>query len=196
MISIRRARPGDAAAIAAVHVAAWRSAYAGILEDAYLAALSVSRLTSFYQRAILDRREGHAVFVASAAGPDQQEAGEAPQVVGFASGGRARRRGLAEGEVETLYVLDDFRERGCGRRLMRAMAAHLRAIGCNSAMAWVLEENPSRFFYRHLGGRPAMREAIRVAGQGVGQMAMLWDPIDMLLAATAPAQERRMREGG
>ncbi|NKC33769.1 GNAT family N-acetyltransferase [Falsiroseomonas selenitidurans] len=191
MISIRRARPGDAAAIAAVHVAAWRSAYAGILGERYLAELSEPRLAHFYHRAILDRREGHAVFVATA------PAEEAPaQVVGFASGGRARRRGLAEGEVETLYVLDDFRERGCGRRLMRAMAAHLRAIGCNSAMAWVLADNPSRFFYRHLGGRPAMQEGIRVAGQSVDQLALLWDPIDTLLAATAPVPEGRLREGG
>lgn len=197
MISIRRARPGDAAAIAAVHVAAWQSAYAGILGDAYLAGLSVRRLTGFYQRAIFDRREGHAVFVATIGGGPPAEPEEAdpaalsgePLVVGFASGGRARRRGLAEGEVETLYVLDDFRERGVGRRLMRAMAAHLRAIGCNSAMAWVLENNPSRFFYRHLGGRMTMHEAIQVAGQAVEQIAIKWDPIDTLLAATAAARE-------
>jgi GNAT superfamily N-acetyltransferase len=191
MISIRKARPGDAREIAAVHVAAWRSAYAGILDDGYLANLSEARLAAFYQRAILDRREGHAVFVATAAGEDQpQDApGSGAVVVGFASGGRARRRGVGEGEVETLYVLDDYRERGVGRRLMRAMAAHLRAIGCNSAMAWVLQENPSRFFYRHHGGRTTMHEAIRVAGQGVEQIAVLWDPIDLLMAATAPVKE-------
>jgi GNAT superfamily N-acetyltransferase len=195
MISIRRARPGDAAAIAAVHVEAWRSAYAGILGDSYLAELSEPRMTAFYQRAILDRRDGHAVFVATAA--DEGQPGvAAPQVVGFASGGRARRRGLAEGEVETLYVLDDYREHGCGRRLMRAMAAHLRVIGCNSALVWVLADNPSRFFYRHIGGRLAMQEAIRVAGQGVQQVALVWNPIDTLLAATAPVQEGRLREGG
>ncbi|SFK65308.1 GNAT family N-acetyltransferase [Falsiroseomonas stagni] len=195
MICIRRARPGDAAGIAAVHVAAWRSAYAGILGERYLASLSEPRMTAFYERAIMDRRDGHAVFVATAGGGDQptpEGDGPVPReaaVVGFASGGRARRRGLAEGEVETLYVLDDFRERAVGRRLMRAMAAHLRAIGCNSAMAWVLEDNPSRFFYRHLGGRMAMRESIRVAGQGVEQVAMVWDPIDVLLAATLTTPE-------
>jgi GNAT superfamily N-acetyltransferase len=195
MISIRRARPGDAAAIAAVHVAAWRSAYAGILGNSYLAELSEPRMAAFYHRAILDRRGGHAVFVATAA-EDDPPGLASPQVVGFASGGRARRRGLAEGEVETIYVLDDYRERGCGRRLMRAMAAHLRVIGCNSALVWVLADNPSRFFYRHIGGRLAMQEAIRVAGKGVQQVALVWDPIDTLLAATAPVQEGRLREGG
>ncbi len=191
MISIRRARPGDARAIAAVHVAAWRSAYAGILDDAYLAGLSEPRLASFYQRAILDRQAGHAVFVATAGGPDQPHDQPGPDagVVGFASGGRARRDGLAEGEIETLYVLDDFRDLGVGRRLMRAMAAHLRAIGCHSAVAWVLEDNPNRYFYQRIGGRAAMHEQIRVAGQGVEQLAMRWDPIEVLLAKTAPVKE-------
>jgi GNAT superfamily N-acetyltransferase len=184
MISIRRARPSDAAAIGMVHATAWQSAYPGILPDDYLAALSDARLAAGYQRSIADRRDGHALFVAVAGGPGE------PEIVGFASGGRSRRTWLAEGEIETLYLLDDYRDRGVGRRLMRATAAHLRAIGCRSVMLWVLAENPSRWFYQHLGGRPAARETIRVAGRAVEQMAFLWDPIDSLLAATAPAPER------
>lgn len=187
MISIRRARPADAQAIGEIHAAVWRSTYAGILPDAYLAGLSAQRLAGFYQRAVLDRREGHAVFVAVAGG---LEAPDGATVVGFASGGRARRPGIAEGEVETLYLLEDWRERGAGRRLMRAMGAHLRAVGCRSAMLWVLTDNPTRWFYRHLGGRELAREAIRVGGQTVEQAAFVWDPIEALLAATAPAGER------
>jgi len=191
MINVRRARADDAPGIAAVHVAAWRNTYAGILEDDYLANLSEPRLAAFYHRAILDRREGHAVFVATAGGTDQpgDQPGPEPAIIGFASGGRARRRGLAGGEVETLYVLDDFRERAVGRRLMRAMAAHLRAIGCGSALVWVLAENPARYFYSHLGGRPAMTDTVLVAGRPVKQTALVWDPIDTLLSATAPVKE-------
>lgn len=191
MIAVRRARPDDAPGIAAVHVATWRSAYAGILDEAYLATLSEARLAAFYHRAILDRRDGHAVFVATAGGSDLpgDRAGPEAAVVGFASGGRARRQGLAAGEVETLYVLDDYRERGVGRRLMRAMAAHLRAIGCNSAVVWVLSDNPARYFYSHIGGRPAMQDKVLVAGRAVAQTALLWDPIDTLLSATAPVKE-------
>ena len=188
MISVRRARPADAPAIGDIHAAVWQSSYAGILPDAYLAGLSAPRLAGFYQRAILDRREGHAVFVAVAGGNDSFGMGST--VVGFASGGRARRPGIAEGEVETLYLLEDWRERGAGRRLMRAMGAHLRAIGCRSAMLWVLSDNPTRWFYRHLGGKEAAREVIRVGGQPVEQSAFVWDPIEALLAATAPVQER------
>ena len=185
MISIRRARPMDAPAIGEIHASVWRGTYAGILPDAYLANMSGQRLSGFYQRAVFDRREGHAIFVA-VAGTDTGGG----TVVGFASGGRARRHGIAEGEVETLYLLEDWREQGAGRRLMRAMGAHLRAVGCRSAMLWVLSENPTRWFYRHLGGREVAREGIRVGGKAVEQAAFLWDPIEALLAATAPAQDR------
>jgi L-amino acid N-acyltransferase YncA len=180
VISIRRARPADAPAIGEIHAAVWRTAYAGILPEAYLAGLKAARLGDFYQRAVLDRREGHAVFVAVAEGA----------VIGFASGGRTRRPGLAEGEVETLYLLEDWRERGIGRRLMRAMGAHLKAIGCRSVMLWVLRANPTRWFYSRLGGREAARETIRVGGERVEQIAFVWDPIESLLVATARARER------
>ena len=193
MICIRRARPDDAAAIGAVHVATWRSTYAGVLPDSYLTGLSTLRHAAGYEQAIIERHNSHAVFVAVASGPEAPPDGLGQEgsgaVVGIVSGGRARRFGLAQAEVETLYLLDDYRDRGIGRRLMRAMSAHLAAVGCRSAMLWVLRDNPSRWFYQHLGGRPAAREVIRFAGQEMEQLAFVWDPIDSLLAATAPAKD-------
>jgi ribosomal protein S18 acetylase RimI-like enzyme len=191
MICIRRARSADAPAIGAVHVATWRTAYAGVLPDDYLAGLSPLRHAAGYEQAITDRHNGHAVFVAVASGADAPEGTPAGQatVVGFVSGGRARRPGLGQGEIETLYLLEDYRERGVGRRLMRAIAAHLAAVGCRSVVLWVLQDNPTRWFYRRLGGKPAAQEVICFAGQTIGQLAFVWDPIETLLAATAPAAE-------
>jgi len=190
MICIRRARPADAIAIGAVHVATWRTAYAGVLPDGYLAELSALRQALGYEQAITDRRNCHAMFVAVASGADAPEGAEQlGTVVGFVSGGRARRDGFGAGEVETLYLLDDYRERGVGRRLMRAMAAHLAAVGCRSVMLWVLRDNPARWFYQRLGGRPAAREVIRFAGQMMEQLAFVWDPIEVLLASTASVPE-------
>ena len=56
MIAIRRARPSDAAAIGAVHVAAWRTTYPGILPNDFLSRLSARR-----QAAVLDVVTRHAV---------------------------------------------------------------------------------------------------------------------------------------
>lgn len=199
MICVRRARPSDAAAIGAIHVSTWRNTYAGVLPEEYLAGLSPVRHAVGYEQAISDRRRGHAVFVAVASGVDAPRGraeAEGGAVIGFVSGGKARRPGLCgepatgSGEVETLYLLDDYRDRGLGRRLMRAMAAHLAAVGCRSAVLWVLRDNPTKWFYQRLGGRAAARETIPFAGRQVEQVAYLWNPIDVLLSATAAAPER------
>lgn len=188
MIAIRRARSSDADRVAAVMIAAWRSAYPGILPADFLVAMSASRQTALWRSAILDGGAGHATFVAIASGEDSRQGPwQAPQLVGFASGGRLRGSGRDDdGEIETLYVLDDYRERGLGRRLMRAMGAHLHAIGCRRAQLWVLRDNPSRWFYQHLGGRLVTEQEIDVGGQPVVQQVMRWDPIGLLMAATAP----------
>ncbi len=210
MIAIRPARPADAIAIAAVHVAAWRSTYPGILPDTYLANLSVSRQAAYYDAAI---RGSTGVFVAAASGLDLPPgsgpgagesshaapptepapgaaSGNGPRIIGFGTAGWARPSGniggrrLGEGEIETLYVLDDWRERGIGRRLMRASTAYLAESGCRSVFLWVLRDNPSRWFYQRLGGKPAAEAAIQFAGRQVVQTAFVWDPIERLLAAS------------
>jgi GNAT superfamily N-acetyltransferase len=178
----------DAIAIGAVHVAAWRSTYPGILPDRYLAKLSVSRQAAYYDAAI---RGGSIVLVATATGTTGPMGG-GTRIVGFATAAAARTREisgrtLGNGEIETLYVLDDWREQGIGRALLRAAAERLAERGCGSAFLWVLRENQSRWFYQHLGGRPVLDATIRFAGQDVVQTAYVWDPIETLLAASKQA---------
>lgn len=180
-ITIRRARPADATAMARVHLASWRSTYAGLLPDEVLVGLSVSRESAGYEQGLAQGRGGHAGFLAVADGTETPGGG----VVGFVTGGFSRRPQIAEGEVETLYLLDDFRERGIGRRLMRAMASHLASLGARNAHAWVLEGNPSRFFYERLGAKPVAREAITIGGRKLAQQSLAWDAIHTLLTATA-----------
>lgn len=188
MITVRRARPADAVAIGAVHVAAWRSAYPGILPDSYLAALSAARQAAYYDGAI---RGGVGVHVAAASGADAARPGGALRVVGFVTGSPVRpgrsATPPADGEIETLYVLDDWRERGLGRRLMRAAAAHLAGAGCRSAFVWVLRANPSRWFYERLGGKAVAEATISVGGTPVVQTAYVWSPIERLVQATSAA---------
>lgn len=174
-IAIRPARPEDAPGIGAVHVAVWRSAYPGILSDLSLTGMSVSQQGAYY-RTVIQRHGG--VFVAVAAANEQ--------VVGFTSVGRQRGSSLGDGEIHTLYVLDDWRDGGIGRQLMRAGASLLAADGCRSAFLWVLSDNPSRWFYQRLGGHAVAVGNTQVGGRTVSQTAYLWDPIDVLIAAPDP----------
>ncbi|MCW8306166.1 GNAT family N-acetyltransferase [Acidiphilium sp. PA] len=176
MITIRRARPADSAGIGAVHVASWRSTYAGVLPEPVLTGLSAPRQAGYYDRVI---RSGGVVHVAVASGSDAGPDGSV-RVVGFVTA-RRRRAALADGEVETLYVLDDFRERGLGRQLMRTAAAHLAAKSCTSLFVWVLSDNPARWFYARMGGKHAADGMIDVGGTRVAQTAYRWEPIDALV---------------
>ena len=177
MIALRRARLADAPGIASVHVATWRSAYANILPEDYLANLSVSRLARQYEHLI---RLGFGVHVAAS-----YSMPGAPPVLGFSTSSRSRESRLGEGEVEMLYVLDDYRDQGLGGQLLRASGKHLAKLGCRSAYAWVLRDNPSRYFYQRLGGKCIAAGTTQMAGEDIPQTAYAWDPLTSLLDVTA-----------
>jgi ribosomal protein S18 acetylase RimI-like enzyme len=168
VIEVRQAVPGDAPGIGAAHVSSWRSTYPGVLPDGYLAKLSVARQAHFYDRSI---RLGAAVHVAVAQ----------KRIVGFATGRLTRPNELGDGEIETLYVIDDFKELGVGRKLLKAAASHLANLGCTACYAWVLRDNPATFFYERLGGKRAATSLTSVGGSPIPQTAYTWNPIAKLL---------------
>jgi ribosomal protein S18 acetylase RimI-like enzyme len=149
--AIRRARPGDAAAIAAVHVAAWRETYAGLVPKRMLSAFSVAERTRRWHRILTasDPSLGSAVFVAVA-----RDRG----IVGFGSCGRQPVAALLAdgfaGEFSALYLLAAHQRQGLGRRLMALMAQDLLARELRGAALWVLRDNePARRFYEVLGAK-------------------------------------------
>jgi GNAT superfamily N-acetyltransferase len=173
-MTIRRAAAGDAAAIAAVHVACWREAYAGVLQPAFLAALDVSERTHRW-RGILGGAMDAGTFVALDAG----------RIVGFASGCPQRTAALAEagyaGEIATIYVLQQAQRRGLGRSLMARLAEGMLAAGLDGAALWVFEANlPARRFYEALGGQPCGRQTTDIAGQAVREVAYGWPDLRRL----------------
>jgi ribosomal protein S18 acetylase RimI-like enzyme len=175
-VTVRPARMDDAAGIGAVHVASWRSTYAGILPETYLAGMSVNRQASGYERMM---RWGTGVFVAEM---DRQ-------VVGFTTAMRIMGNKLGDGEIQTLYVLDDFRDLGLGRALIRAAGGYLAARNCTRAFAWVLRENPAVFFYERVGGKRAATGEVYTAGVKIPQAAYVWNPIARLLEAAPGGAE-------
>jgi ribosomal protein S18 acetylase RimI-like enzyme len=188
VLSVRRARPADAASIGAVHVACWRSTYAGILPDAALLRQSAARQARYYEMMI---RAGGGAYVAVASGPDLPPGSAGPRVVGFTTfapiSPMTRERAQADGDIHTLYVLDDWRERGLGRRLMRAAAAQLAEAGCASASVSVLSANPNRWFYERLGGKLAAEGVEWVSGRQLGLTTYTWSPLARLVEATSSA---------
>lgn len=159
-------------AIGRVHVETWRDSYAGVLPDAVLLRMSSEGEGGKWVRAIAG---GEIVLVAEA---------DDGQIVGFGNCGAARPFGLPfAGEVYTLYVLPDWHGTGLGGRMLRALFDALLADGYHSAVIWVLEANPSRFFYEAMGGRRVAEREERLWGVTLPQAAYGWE--DLTLACSS-----------
>jgi L-amino acid N-acyltransferase YncA len=167
VVSLRQAQPGDAAGIACVHVETWRNAYAGVVPNAYLVAMTEARQAVQWDGLVRRPARNESVVVAEAVGP------RGLQIVGFGSSGRSRGS-LAAGEVYTLYVGNDWQGQGIGGQLLAAMFQRLAARRMNDAVIWVLSANPSRYFYEAMGGARVAHRQERFAGSMLDETAYAW----------------------
>jgi ribosomal protein S18 acetylase RimI-like enzyme len=166
-------------AIGGVVVETWRSAYRGIVPDAYLTSLSPAERADQWRHFLADRGGTRFVLVAHDEGDD---------LVAFAAGGPERSGDSKyRGEVYAIYVLPSRQARGFGRALMRAVASRLAAGGIKSILLGVLEANiRARTFYEALGGTVVRRQTIEVGGVTFTEVAYGWSNIELLLEATGP----------
>ncbi len=179
-LNLRSAGLDDAGAIARVHVATWRAAYAGLVPDAYLVGMTeVGQMRSW--RRLLGRPQAEETILVAEVESAASAGG--PQVVGFGSCGPSRPYGLPyRGEVFTLYVTDDWQGRGIGRALVQALFTDLVARGKRDALTWVLSANPSRFFYEAVGGSPVAERKEAFAGTKLDETGYALPDLESWLA--------------
>ncbi|HTW93444.1 MAG TPA: GNAT family N-acetyltransferase [Tepidisphaeraceae bacterium] len=170
-VIIRPTRAADVVSVAHVHIAAWQTAYRGILPDAFLASLSQEKHEERHRRYLA--KPGTIHFVA-----------ELPQheVVGFVMGGTERSGdGKYRGEMYAIYLLAEHRRRGIGAALARRWAQTLRDGGINSALVWVLSDNqPAAAFYQRLGARELRQQPIDIGGISLRETAYGWDDLNLI----------------
>jgi ribosomal protein S18 acetylase RimI-like enzyme len=162
-LSLRQARPSDAADLARIYVESWQDTYAGILPHSLLAAMSVKTHTLRWQNQL---KMPGAVIVAE----DRNHG-----LVGLASLGGARDRGLGfEGEIYTLYVDPSFFGRGAGRKLLHGAFAALKERKLNSCLVWSHARNNACFFYEAMGGQRVAERVTRLGGEPTPEVAFGW----------------------
>lgn len=176
--ALRLARISDAPAIARVHVETWRSAYAGLVPDAYLIGMTESGRAQAWQRRLIEPDKNAATIVA-----EVMPRGVS-QVAGFGDCGPSRNPQVGcDGEVYALYVASDWQGRGIGRALLLRCFSELARAGFDSAAVWVLSENPSRFFYEAMGGRRVAEDSRVFANKPLSETAYVWDDLGERRAA-------------
>jgi ribosomal protein S18 acetylase RimI-like enzyme len=165
---VRRAGPGDAEAIARVHVATWRTTYRGLLPGDFLDSLSESHYADRWRRGIDDASTR--VYVAEHDGV----------IAGFASCGRERAgEDGFRGELYALYVDGHAQGLGYGSELVRAAVDGLREMAIGDMIVWVHRENAAaRSFYERLGGTYLRTQPVTIGSTLLLEASYAWHSLD------------------
>ena len=172
---IRPATPADAAAIAHVHIASWKTTYPGIVPDAGIAALREEDSRQRWQERL--EAADIPIFVA------EFDTG----VFGFLAGGPIRKPiEDYDGELYALYLLQSHQRLGAGRALVHQLASTLHSQGFQSMLVWVLEANPAVGFYQHLGAVQVTRQTIEIGGANLSELSFGWPSLQLLSEFPSP----------
>jgi GNAT superfamily N-acetyltransferase len=165
-VFIREAVPGDAQAIARVHIDAWRSSYSGIVPDEHLSGLSYERLGQRWAESLSRLDKGEIVFVLV-----DTEVG----VVGFSQAGPSSDPDSGyDAELHMIYLDPQYLGLGLGKSLLLRVIEWLEMAGMHSLVLWVLAENPSRASYDHLGGQTIVERQREIGGKTLTEVAYAW----------------------
>jgi GNAT superfamily N-acetyltransferase len=147
VLRIREGEPGDAGAIADIHVRAWQEAYRGQLTDEYLDGLKVEERLDQHRHSLEAPMPDWRTWVA------EDERG----LAGFAVTGPSQDADAdpKTAEVYAIYLPPDRIGTGVGRELFAHAVDDLRDRGFRTATLWVLETNErTRRFYEIAGWKP------------------------------------------
>ena len=165
-VSVRRAQPADAAAMAAVQLETWRVGYADLLPRSVLDELSDADVEASWATAITAPPSPvHAVFVALHAG----------RLVGFAAVGPAGDEDSApdDGEVIELLVSPGFQQAGHASRLLAAAVDHLEIAGMSRVVTWRLaDDDAARQFFASAGWAADGAHRVLDAGEPLEQLRL------------------------
>lgn len=169
---IRKAVVQDAAGIARVHVESWHETYTGLVPDEVLAGMTnYERRFAMWQRVTADDNQHTFVAVVD------------DEVIGFVNGGKARDEFEGyDGELYAVYMLKSQHGKGLGRKLVQAFAKAMLESGYKAFYLWVFPNNPTRYFYEHLGGKFLQEKDFEMAGAILQEYAYGWSDISTLLA--------------
>jgi GNAT superfamily N-acetyltransferase len=159
---IRPAVEADVSTIAAVQIAGWRQAYAGIIDPAYLANMRVDEKADNWRHTLGNRLFGE-VWVAEL---DEQ-------IRGFVAFGKPRADSDASVEIYALYVEPKFQNRTLGRALVRAVEATMQPDEI-ILEAWTAVKNPFVRFYEKMGGEVVGDKALLIGGKNYLTICFQW----------------------
>jgi GNAT superfamily N-acetyltransferase len=187
-MQLREAHPCDLEAIAQLHAQSWRTAYRGMLSDAYLDGDLVADRRALWQQRFSTPTVNQTITVAE---------NDNKTIVGLACafGDHDARWGTL---LENLHVAQGFQGAGVGAQLVAHIAQWCSRTHASDVLhLWVLAPNiAAQGFYKRLGASPVEQaEWDAPDGNRVSELRFAWPSVSALLqqrqSATAALPDSR-----
>ncbi|MFQ2317740.1 GNAT family N-acetyltransferase [Aeromonas caviae] len=161
-VSLRLARPADAAAMTVMQRASWLAAYGEVLGADMLAQLAVTDHLQIWRHRLAE------------SGPVPMLVCQDDVVIGLLYWQPSLEEGLMMARIRALYLHPDYWRQGHGKRLWQAVAVQMRRAGCECVRLWLLDGN-------HIGEGFYLRRGFMFDGQE-----------RTLMSLGQPCQQRQM----
>ena len=158
---IKKAGVRSISDIAKIHVGCWRTTYRGIVPDEKLDGMSLEKSAAKWKEFFFrDKNEPSAGTVLLAK--------KDKETVGFCAGGEVRRFSKRtqgyKGEIKAVYILKEHQRKGIGRKFLKHFEGIFLKKKNFSYIIWVLKDNPSKEFYRRMGGKLLTTKTYEIGG--------------------------------
>ena len=162
---VRPAVLRDAKAIAELHNATVRAAFAGEPEGAQLPVMALDKRQAYWREAI------------EYAEPQVLVALHGDRIVGFAGFDRSRDEGTQQtmGEIWDIYVDADFQGLGVGLSLWHSARQGLHDEGCIDVTLWMQARNKTALRFFELAGfkrEPGAEREVQVLGHAIAELRL------------------------
>lgn len=168
---IREAMESDTSAMAQVNVDTRRVTYKSFYPAHLLAGMSYEKVEKAWTQLLWNNPESsnNIALVAETANG---------KIAGILIGGKEKSDDKEyKGEIYVLYVLPEYQNQNIGRQLVKSAVGKLLEINITSLLIWVLAENPSRNFYKSMGGEPVREKEIDLGEIKMKEIGYGWKDI-------------------
>lgn len=173
--TVRAATIADAAAIARLHLRAWRDTYKGLATVEAFDIMDEAFRHKRWQRVLSEPGQHQLAVMAEHQGV----------LVGIGLSGAPRHPIFGgRGEIRSLYVDPGYKRRGLGRLLLRHLGSNLADHGYGgAALGVVVGNDPAIAFYQSLGARSVGQYTDPGPVWRSENIAFVWDDVRALTEA-------------
>lgn len=142
-MNIREEKINDIEEVVKLISVCWQQSYKGIINNEFLNNLSYNeneRIERSKKNFEIDNVKKLVIL-------------DNDKIIGIINIGQSKKEKYREyGEILALYVLNDYKGQGLGKKLFLEGIKELKLLGYNKMIISCIKENPSNEFYKHMGG--------------------------------------------